>query len=248
MATVVPAAQGSRKAAGKSDQGFSYIEEMVAKPTWKEILLELIDSDRIDPWNIDIVEISNAFLGKVREMEKMDLGVQANVILAAAILLRYKSNYLSMLQQSEITDYIPEEVPLEMGPADNLPELTLSSRIPPKRQITFDELVNEMERIIKYENEERVVRKPRGAIVDTVDLQLEGEDIEAKMGEVRTKIKKNTDSEGWSLFSHLLEKRDRQELVYTLLSVLHLTQSKEIDIKQDKMFGEIFIKLLESKG
>ncbi|MFH1394275.1 MAG: ScpA family protein [Candidatus Micrarchaeota archaeon] len=245
MANQAPAPSGPRKIRMIENQGFNYIEEMVAKPTWKEILLDLIDSNRIDPWNIDLVEISNAFLGKVREMERMDLGVQANVILAAAILLRYKSNYLSALQQAELTEYIPEELPLDMGPVDDLPELTLSSRIPPKRQISLDELVTEMERIIRYDSEERAVRTPRGAIVDTVDFELEEKDIEQKMGQVFEKIKQSADNEGWSLFSRVVGGDEKREMVYTLLSVLHLVQEKKIDIRQDKMFGEIFIKLLE---
>jgi len=245
MADQVSIRPSPKKAGTEQNQGFTYITEMVAKPTWKEILLELIDSNKVDPWNIDLVEISNAFLAKVREMERMDFAVQANVILAAAILLRYKSNYLSSLQQAELTEYMPEELPLDIGEVDSLPQLTLSSRIPPKRQITLDELVTEMERIIRYDDENRVVRKPRGAIVDTVDFELEEQDIEKMMGEVFVKVKKNTDKEGWSMFSGLLEKKEKGELVYTLLSILHLTQTKKIDIKQDKMFGEIFIKLLD---
>lgn len=243
MATAVMDQQISEKPTKK--HGFTYIEEMVSKPTWKEILLELIDSNRIDPWNIDIVEIANAFLEKVKEMERMDFIIQANVILAAAILLRHKSNYLGTLRQSEIPEYMPEEeIPLDSA-IEDVPQLSLSSRIPPKRQITLDELVEEMERIIKYDQMETIVKKPRGSIIETVDLELEEEDIEKKMKEVLEKIKQNTDQEGWSLFSKIIDKKDNVELVYTLLSVLHLTQSNVIDIKQDELFGEIFIQLLE---
>lgn len=245
-------AEGSQDASHARErgrrQGFSYIEEMVSKPTWKEMLLELIDSERIDPWNIDIVEISGAFMKKVRDMERMDFVIQANVILAAAILLRYKSNYLNALHQSELTEYIPDEPGMGIGPLDGLPELSLAARIPPKRQITFDELVSEMERIIKYDSAERPDRKPKGSITDIVDMPLGGEDIEKKMAEVLGRIRSNTDPEGWSLFSRVLARDDNREMVYTLLSVLHLTQNETIDIRQDKLFGEIFIRLLEKKA
>lgn len=221
------------------------IDQMVTKPSWKTILLDLIDTKKIDPWNIDIIEIADAFLKKVREMEELDLLVQANVILAAAILLRYKSDYLKFLQyQEQMTDYIPEEEPVPI--ADEVPQLTLASRIPPKRQVTLDELVEEVEKIIKYESDERLVRKPKGGIDEVVNFHLEEEDIEARMDEVIRDIESSVDEEGWTLFSRLLkDRKDKLELIYALMSILHLTQKETIDIKQDKMFGEIFIKLLE---
>lgn len=223
------------------------LDSMVTKPSWKTILLELIETRRLDPWNIDIVEISDAFLKKVREMEDLDLLVQANVILAAAILLRYKSDYLKFLQyQEQMTDYLPEE-PSGL-PLDEVPQLTLSSRIPPKRQVTLDELVKEMEKVIKYESDERLVHKPKGGLDEIVDLRLNDVDIEERMARTISKIKGSVDDQGWTLFSRLLENReDKLELIYSLMSVLHLTQKEMIDLRQDELFGEIFIKLLKEK-
>ncbi|HSB46765.1 MAG TPA: segregation/condensation protein A [Candidatus Bilamarchaeum sp.] len=224
-------------------QTFSHLESMVSKPTWKDILLELIAGNRIDPWNIDILELSDAFIKKVREMEKMDFAVQANVILAASILLKYKSNYLKMLSvQAELPAFMPEESPQGY---EEVPPLTLSSRIPPKRQITLDELIVEMERIIKYD--EQKVHVPRGSIVETVDLELPERDIESDMQKIMDLVRANTDSEGWSLFSRLREGADLQETVYLLLCLLHLVQSGSLDIRQDDLFGEIFICLLRKE-
>lgn len=224
------------------------IDRMVRRPSWKTILLDLIDTKKIDPWNIDIIEISDAFLKKVREMEQLDLLVQANVILAAAILLRYKSDYLKFLAyQEQMTDYIPEEPEPPLN-TDEIPQLTLSSRIPPKRAVTLDELVEEVERVIKYESDERLVRKPRGSIDEIVDFHLEEEDIESRMNEINEKIRSSIDEEGWTLFSRLLKDgSDNIELIYALMSILHLTQKETIDIKQDQLFGEIFIKLLDKE-
>jgi segregation and condensation protein A len=221
-------------------QSFSTLENVVSKPTWKDILLDLMASNSFDPWNIDIMEISDAFIKKVRDMEKMNFALQANVILAASILLKYKSNYLRFLnvQQADMTDFLPEE-PEQVDP-DSLPSLTLSSRIPPKRQITLDELINEMEKVIKYDDTERV-RVPRGAITETVDLELPERNIEDDMKDILVKVKESRDSEGWSLFSHITSGRDTQQMVYALLCLLHLVQTDSVDLRQDKLFGEIFI-------
>ncbi len=220
---------------------FTHFENMVSKPTWKDILLELISSNRIDPWNIDLVDLADAFISKVREMESMDFVIQANVILAASILLKYKSDYLKFLNyQSELTEF-PADEDVAAAP-EEIPQLTLSSRIPPRRQVTAEELINEMEQIIKYEDVERV-RIPRGAIIETVDLELREHDIENDMVRVLDRIRQHTDREGWSLFSAVTKGQDIQEKVYTLMCILYLVQGGQLDIRQDKIFGEIFVHL-----
>ena len=120
------------------------LESIVSKPTWKEILLELIDTKRLEPWKIDIVQIADNYMKKIREMEKISLVIPANIILAASILLRYKSEYLRFEEPVQVI------VPLEEGAEfEEMPQLELSARIPPKRQITLDELIQEMEKIIR---------------------------------------------------------------------------------------------------
>ncbi|MBS3067315.1 segregation/condensation protein A [Candidatus Micrarchaeota archaeon] len=218
------------------------LESIVSKPTWKEILLELIDTKRLEPWKIDIVQIADNYMKKIREMEKISLVIPANIILAASILLRYKSEYLRFEEPVQVI------VPLEEGAEfEEMPQLELSARIPPKRQITLDELIQEMEKIIKYETTERVI-KHRGGIEEFVNLPLRDVDIEKKMNEILGKIKNSVDDQGWTLFSRVIDKNDKIEIIYTLVSILHLTQKQTIDIKQDEIFGDIFIYLLNEKN
>lgn len=221
------------------------LEAMVSKPTWKMILLELISTERVDPWDVDIKSVADAFVKRVREMEKMEFSVPANIILASAILLRYKSSVVNLynLPQQEVLVPLEEED----GIIEPLPQLLFPSRIPPKRQITLEELVSEMERIIKYDETERVVKK-RGGIEDFVNLKLNSYDLEETMKTTLDKIKSTTDSEGWTIFSRVVESSSPKDILYSLLSVLHLTQKEEVDIKQDVLFGEIFIRVMNSKN
>lgn len=217
------------------------LESIVAKPTWKEILLELTLSKQIDPWNIDIAEICDGFVKKVRDMESLDLLIPANVILAAAILLRYKSDWLRFedATQGPAMDEAPQFDPEE------IPQLSLASRIPPKRQITLSELVGEMERIIKYENNDRMIKKKTE--LEIVNLHLQGVDIEKMMEETLGLIKQNIDNENWALFSTMVKGKKRNEVIFYLLSVLHLTQKNLVGIRQDTLWGDIFIRVLDAK-
>jgi chromatin segregation and condensation protein Rec8/ScpA/Scc1 (kleisin family) len=83
--------------------------------------------------------------------------------------------------------------------------------------------------------------------VETVDLELHQHDIESDMEHVLEKVRENTDAEGWSMFSMITKDYSLEEIVYTLVCLLHLVQMNAVDIRQDEMFGEIFVYLMEKE-
>lgn len=225
--------------------GMAYIEKIVVKPTWKQILLELIEQNKIDPWDIDIVQIADEFMARVKQMRALDLSIHANVILAAAILLKFKSDYLRYFTCPPVEQ--PVSVVEDVQEPFELPHLSLVSRIPPKRPVTLEELIAEMERVLKYESAE-IKRIPRGSITEIIDLNVEGEDIEKRMADVLARVRKNVDETGFATFSSILHEKTNVEIIYTLLSILHLAQNNIIDIYQEKLFGEILLSIIDSSA
>jgi segregation and condensation protein A len=67
-------------------------DDMMNEPV--EILLNLAKSGEIDPWGIDIVEVTDKFLNRIEEMKLMDLRISGRTLLYAAILLRMKSTWI----------------------------------------------------------------------------------------------------------------------------------------------------------
>ena len=57
-----------------------------------EYWLNLLRTGKIDPWDIDIVQLTDSFLGRVEELKKMDLRISSRTLLYSAILLRMKSS------------------------------------------------------------------------------------------------------------------------------------------------------------
>lgn len=217
----------------------TFLENLVKKPTWKEVLYELIETKKLDPWNVDIVALADGFVKKIKELEKLELSVPANIILAASILLRYKSEVLVWEEPEPPPVSYMEDEPL----LEELPQLTLSSRLAPKRQITANELVKEMEKIIKYEVERP--KQKRGGIQTIVELPIVEMDVEKKMNEMLVRLKKIKDEEGWALFSQLVQ--NREDVIPSLVALLHLAQKERVGLKQDKFFEEIFIAVLKTK-
>ena len=62
--------------------------------SWQEIIYDLINTEQLDPWDVDIGILTNKYLEKIRKLEEEDFFVSSKVLLAAAFLLRIKSELL----------------------------------------------------------------------------------------------------------------------------------------------------------
>jgi segregation and condensation protein A len=221
------------------------LETIVGLPTWREALLELVDTHKLDPWNIDIVEVASGYLQKIRNMEMLDLRIPANLILAAAILIRFKSDALRFEEQAPL----PEEAvaPDEDYGVAGIPPLELNGRIPPKRMVTLDELITAMDRVFD-EQKKREEKAGRIEIPSVMNIELPEFNIEQRMAEVYGRVLEEKDSEGLATFSSLLREGTSEEIIYTLLPMLHLVQDRKLTVFQEKFFGEIFIRVQEESG
>lgn len=218
------------------------LEHLVTQPTWREMLLDLVVSEKLDPWNIDIVDIASRYLERIRNLQKLDLRVPANLILAASILLRFKSDALRFEEEEQVVEqqtFIDEQTPVE------IPMLSLRTRIPRKRKVTLNELMSALEEVF----EEQRKRQEKPVIKESMVINIPKYDITERMKEIYRRVKENADASGLVTFSSLLKKRTREEIIYTLLPILHLAQDGRVSIFQEKFFGEIFIQLpSEGKG
>jgi segregation and condensation protein A len=221
------------------------LEQMIKFPTWKEMLLDLISAEKVDPWNIDIAVIAGHYLERLKRLELTDLHVPANLVLAASILLRFKSKTLQFQEPQ------PEEaqgIVIDEGatPID-IPVLELKGRIPPKRRVTLDELLVAMEQVFD-EQKKRQERIPSIEIPPALNIFLPEMDMDTRMGEVEGKIHSMADSEGLVLFSTLLNGSSPDDKIFTLLPVLHLAQNRRLGLFQEQFFGEIFIQVLAAEA
>lgn len=216
------------------------LPSIVRKPSWKQLLTELVVSEKLDPWDIDITKVADGFFRMVRKMEKADFHIPANIILACAILLKYKSNALRVY--GEQPEAFEEAEPLVFEDEGEIPPLRIKARIPPKAHITLNELIGEMERAIKYDDVERIPA-PRAKPREMMEITLPDYDIEKEMRELYFRMKDEVDSEGLVLFSTLVSGGTPSETVLTLSPLLHLAQEKAVGLKQDALWGEIFIKV-----
>ena len=56
--------------------------ELAQQPEWKQILVDVVKKENIDPWDVNISIITDKFMIKLKEMKKFDFRIPANAILA----------------------------------------------------------------------------------------------------------------------------------------------------------------------
>lgn len=211
---------------------------LVVQPTWKEFLYDLVSSEKMDPWDVDLIQVADAYLQKVRALQEIDLRIPANVILASALLLRFKADALSFDEE------VDEEAFVEELQSEELPDLVFRPNRPRSRKLTLNELVQSLEQVM------RQGRKPvpvKGQpIVMLIDVPKE--DIHKNIIRVYEKTLKLQDAEGVLRFSELVENSKSADVIIgSLMPLLHLAQEQRVVVWQEECFGEIFIRVVPAE-
>lgn len=219
-------------------------EDILEEPI--EILVNLAKNGEIDPWNIDIVEVTDKFLRQVEKMEKTDLRVSGRTLLYASILLRMKSSALVEVDEpyetldDEIVDFEISDYPVPALP------LRRSSN----RPVTLQELLSELKKaeVLEKRRFERFEHKKeeRRATVEEVLSIAHEEDIESRVGKMRNLLNELFEKQKYIKFSDLGYALDRSGKVMAYLAILFLATKKEIWLEQEELFGEIFISKQEA--
>lgn len=207
-----------------------------------EILVNLAKNGEIDPWNIDIVELTDKFLRHVEEMEKMDLRVSGRTLLYAAILLRMKSNALVEVEE-------PEEVIEDDSPQFEISEYPIPAlplRRSSNRPVTLEELLSELKKAEAIEKRRmerfRSKQEERRTTVEEVLSIAHEEDIDSRVGRMRSLLNEMFEKQKHIKFSELASSLDRAGKVMAYLALLFLATKKEIWLEQEELFGELFIR------
>ncbi len=208
------------------------------------MLYELVYSHGFDPWNIEIESLCTAYVAKIKSLKNLSLHVPANVILAASILLRLKSDAFTIKEDApQAAAVFDEDSNFDRS---QVPAISLSGRIPPQRRFTLDELTSALETVFsKQKLKEEKMRELASLPLPTFTLPVSDFDIDWEMEDLFSHITKATDSENLVLFSRLAGDAQSEKIIFRFLALLHLAQGRRVRIFQEKFFGEIFIQLPE---
>lgn len=233
-----------------------------------DLLLHLIEKNKVDIYDIPISEITSQYLDYIRSMEEEDLNVMSEFLVMAATLLKIKAKMLLPTKEEAIEE---EEDPREelvkrlieykiyKYASFKLKEREMhaeksffhSPDIPPqvmayKEEVDPEELLSDITLQRLSEVFSFVMRK-RVEKVDTIRSdfgQIKQEEIklEDKVIEVSNYIKEHKQI---SFYDLLNDQETKEAIIVTFLAILELMKTGRILACQEEIGKDIYIKALE---
>lgn len=224
--------------------------------TWQAILFDLVNSNEIDPWDIDLSVLSANFLKMVREMKETNLKISGKVILASTILLRLKSGRfidtdLAQLESliasmNESEDDFDEDgefqTVLGKGERKNY-KIYPRSPQPRKRKVSVYDLVRALEGVIEKQKIRVRKRAPQPEMEyhsKSVDMNIVLRDVFNSLYDTVEEKKSDT-----LKFSDILPSNERNDIVATFLPLLHLTNQRVTDLYQEEAFSDFDVHVIK---
>ena len=236
-----------------------------------DLLLHLIDKNKVDIYDIPIAEITAQYLDHVRQMEREDLNLVSEFLVMAATLLDIKAKMLLPRELDEEGEEIDpraelvarlleykryklmaeELAELEEGAqkhfyrAPSLPAEVAKYQPP----VDLDSLLEGLT-LAKLQRIFEQVMKRQEDKIDPIrsnfgTIKREPVSLEMKIGSVLAFARR----ERRFGFKALLESQgDRLEVVVTFLAVLELMKLGKLHLSQEETFGEMEIEALEPEG
>ena len=231
-----------------------------------EFLVNLAKQGKIDPWNVDIVDVYDNYMMQVFKAKGQNLKLTGRTILFAAILLRLKSNILKGIDIADF-DPQPEFDELEYGddgildynedfiPTSNVMSIDevlqrrTSVRLNHNRVVTLRDLIRQLEfyemldkkQSLKnaHERAKRRVQNYAKLSPDDIINLAHDEYIENGVQRLRANLEE------------ILNRQDRIELneltllgmdrVNAYISLLFLTVDSDYDLMQDEFYGDLYV-------
>ncbi len=218
--------------------------------TWQSIIYNLIKTEEMDPWDIDISLLTKRYIETVEELKKADFFISGKVLLAAAILLRIKSYKLveEDIQNFDNLLFPPKEDIQELSKEEinfrniEIPPLAIRTPQERKRKVSVEDLMRALEKALEV-NRRRVKRRERFYSFTKPRLPERKISIANLIKIIFEKIKELFKKNKVVTFSKLTNSENKKDKIYTFVPLLHLDFQNKIELRQDKPYGEIYINL-----
>lgn len=229
-----------------------------------DLLLHLIDKNKIDIYDIPIVEITNQYMDYIRQMQKEDLNVMSEFLVMAATLLDIKCR---MLLPKEVNEEGEEEDPRQelveqllqykmyKYMAYELKDRQLDAELMMFKQPTVPKEVREFEEPVNLDEllSGLTLSRLNAVFQDVMKRQDNKIDpVRSKFGKIEkeevplpvklTYVEDYAKSHKRFSFRQLLEEqKSKMHVVVTFLAILELMKTGVIYVSQEETCGEIMI-------
>lgn len=220
--------------------------------TWQTLIQDLVKSEQMDPWNIDLSLLANKYLETVKKLKTHNFLISGKVILASAILLRIKANKLLLEDISNLDSQLFQQDIESLGDFEDIPlseikpdEVTIIPKLPQprKRKVSMQDLLSALNKALEVKKR-RIIRHERYNYVPEMKIPEKTYDISKKIKQLYEQIlnffKKSVGKENLT-FTKLANTENKQDKIHTFIPLLHLDAQEKVNLDQKEHFGEIEI-------
>ena len=225
--------------------------------TWQTLIMDLIKTEQMNPWDIDLSLLTKRYIDALKLLKEANFYVSGKMILAAALLLKVKSNRLVNEDISNFDALLyPREEEMDLGILDDAPEpnrafdkpqLTIRTPMARKRKVSVEDLMGALKKALEV-NQRRLIRREEDARPNIV-IPEKKVDINLLIKDVYSKIIGyfEINNSGNLTFTQLLPSTSKEDKILTFIPLLHLANEERIHIHQNEHFGEIHIGIKEKE-
>jgi len=219
--------------------------------TWQNLIYELVKQESMNPWDVDVALLSRCYLQMLKKLKEMDLRVSGKVLLAAAILLKMKSQKLLsddigeldrlMNPEEELSlDEFYDDLEAKTPRQEEIPSLIPRTPQPRKRKVSIYDLMLALQKALEV-RDRRILRRVPSVRLEVPQKKL---DITKLITDVYHRIRNffSTSKEALT-FATLTYEMDRAAKIHNFIALLHLANvdNRKIDLVQKEHFGDIEI-------
>ncbi|MDD3339423.1 MAG: segregation/condensation protein A [Lachnospiraceae bacterium] len=235
-----------------------------------DLLLHLIDKNKINIYDIPIVEITDQYLEYIRQMERQDLNVMSEFMVMAATLIDIKcrmllpkevneegeeedprSELVQQLLEYKMYKYMSYELRDRMQDAQKslyknptLPEEVLEYKAP----VDTSKLLEDLDLAKLNDIFKSIIRRQEDKIdpIRSKFGQIEREEV--SLEDKLDYVEEFTRTHRKFSFRNLLKAQSsKTQVVVTFLAILELMKMGKIIISQEKIFDDIHIETIQSE-
>lgn len=236
-----------------------------------DLLLHLIDKNKIDIYDIPIVVITEQYMEYIKQMETEDMNVMSEFLLMAATLLDIKCKMLLPKEENEEGEEEDPRAELVQKLLEykmykymsfELKDRQFNAEKSMYKQATFPEEILNQKVPLDYEYliGDMNLKKLHGIFKDTVKRKEDKVDpIRSQFGKIEkdeVNLEEKTDYIEKMIaitktisFSDLLEQQTtKMEVIVTFLVILEMMKTGVIRIQQNEIFDDILITYIEKEN
>lgn len=228
-----------------------------------DLLVYLIQNAKMDIYDIRVAEITEQYIGYLKEMGELNVEVSSEFIVLAAVLIRLKSHML-LPRVTDTGEVVIDEDP-RMELASRLAEYVKTKKIAEMLQERLEanqcihekpaedmsEYLGSPDELLKADIEQFVnafnaflQKKKRVADVKKRYHRIKREraSIEDRISYMSSIIKDRVSVGEYIDFTELVpEEADRYDITLSFMSLLEMIKMQEVDARQEKNYGNISV-------